>query len=250
MWLAHQWGAVKKFKDGKDLYVDMAMIIFNTDDIDDNKRWVGKQTILGCGYGMGADRFCTQCASYPAEYRQDVSIELAERAVKSYRKSHPMVVKFWYGIEGMVKNAIRNKGKVFHFNEICSKYSDDFLKIKLSSKRLLYYYKPEIDEDKNIRFIGYASQTHQVSKQYTYGAKIVENIVQATARDILANALVNLEGTKYETILHVHDEIVSLVHEREADLDEYCRIVATLPDWAAGCPTEATGWIGKYYKKD
>ncbi len=250
-WLAKQWDFVKMYDEGVDTYVHMAKIIFNTEDIDTNKRWVGKQTELGAGYGMGADRFCAQCASYPAEYRQDVPIELAEKAVKAYRKSHPKVVKFWYGTEAIVKNAINNKGQVYHYNGIYAKVSKSFLKIKLLSGRLLYYFRPQIDDDKNIRFWGYDSQRHQVCKQYTYGAKLVENIVQATARDILAHALMALEGTKYQIILHVHDEIVSQVSEHDqADIDEYCEIVSSLPDWAKGCPTKAEGWVGKYYKKD
>ena len=68
-WLAGQHNFVKMYADGVDTYVHMAKIIFNTENIDNNKRWVGKQTELGAGYGMGADRFCVQCASYPAEYR-------------------------------------------------------------------------------------------------------------------------------------------------------------------------------------
>jgi len=150
----------------------------------------------------------------------------------------------------MVKNAIRNPGVVYHSNGIYAKYSKSFLKLKLLSGRLLYYFRPEIDADKNIRFWGYNSQRHQVCKQYTYGAKMVENIVQAIARDILAHALVTLEGTKYKAVLHVHDEIVSEVAEGEGDLKEYCNLVTSLPDWAQGCPTKAEGWVGKYYKKD
>ncbi len=249
-WLAKQTDFVKMYADGVDTYIHMAEIIYNTKDIDFKKRWVGKQTELGAGFGMGPDKFCVQCASYPAAYRQDVSIKLATKAIKAYRKSHKKVVKFWYATEAMVKNAIKNPGTVYHCNGIYAKYSKSFLKLKLLSGRLLYYFRPEIDENNSIRFWGYNSQTHQVCKQYTYGAKLVENITQATARDILAHALTTLEGTKYQVILHVHDEIVSEAAEGDGDIDEYCSMVASLPDWAQGCPTKAEGWIGKYYKKD
>ena len=245
-WLAKQHDVVQMFEDGIDVYINMAKIIYSTNNIDADKRFVGKQTELGSGYGMGPDRFRTQVAGYGV----DLPEELCEKAIRAYRKSHPKVVKFWYATEGMVKNAIRNPGTVYHCNGIFAKYSKSFLKLKLLSGRLLYYFRPEIDEEKSIRFWGYDSQRHQVCKQYTYGAKLVENIVQATARDILAHALVILEGTKYETILHVHDEIVSRVAEGQGDIDEYCDLVTSLPDWGKDCPIAAEGWIGKYYKKD
>ena len=245
-WLAKQHDFVQMYADGVDTYIHMAKLIYPNTEIDGDKRFVGKTTELGSGYGMAWIRFQAQCKQFGV----DVSDELAQKAIKAYRKSHKKVVKFWYAVEGMVKNAIRNPGTVYHCNGIYAKYSKSFLKLKLLSGRLLYYFRPEIDEDKNIRFWGYDSQTHQVRKQYTYGAKLVENIVQATARDILAHALTTLEGTKYKTVLHVHDEIVSEVAEATGDIDEYCQMVASLPDWAQGCPTKAEGWVGKYYKKD
>ena len=246
-WLAGQHDVVKMFEDGVDVYINMAKIIYNTDNIDKDKRFVGKQTELGSGYGMGVDRFKEQVAGYGV----DLPKELCDRAIKAYRKSHPKVVKLWYATEHMIKNAIKNKGTVYHCNGIFAKYTKSFLKIKLLSGRFLYYFRPEIDGEKNIRFWGYNSQRHQVCKQYTYGAKMVENIVQAIARDILAYAMVQLEGTKYKTVLHVHDEIVSEVAEGEGDIDEYQKLVTSLPDWAKGCPiTAPDGWVGKYYKKD
>ncbi len=245
-WLAGQWDVVKMYEDGVDTYIHMAEIIYNTKDIDSDKRFVGKQTELGSGFGMGPDRFRAQCETYG----QIISEELAEKSIKAYRKSHPKVVKFWYGTERMIRNAMENKGKVYHYNKIYAKVDANFLKLKLLSGRILYYYKPHFDEENSIRFWGYDSQKHRIAEQYSYGAKFVENIVQATARDILAHAMTNLEGSKYEVVLHVHDELVAQVKEGQGDVDEYCAIVATLPEWAKGCPTKATGWIGKYYKKD
>lgn len=248
-WLAGQHNIVQRFKDDEPVYCDMAGIIYNrhiTKEHDPDERFVGKQTELGCGYGMGATRFHAQCITYGHE----IPMELAEKSVKAYRKSHPKVVKFWYATERMVRNAITNKGQVYHCNGIYAKFTKSFLKIKLLSGRLLYYYEPHFGSENDIRYWGYSSQTHHVCKQYSYGAKFVENIVQATARDILANALKTLEGSKYKAILHVHDEVVSLVKEGEGDIDEYCDLVTNLPAWASGCPTKAEGWIGKYYKKD
>ena len=254
-WLAGQQNIVQKFIDydgdpDRDVYIDMAEIIYQKKGFtkwgNPDERWQGKQTELGCGYMMAWKTFQTRCLSYGIE----ISEELARRSVKAYRQSHPKVVKLWYKIEAMAKNAIKNKGKAFHANGIFAKASDKFLRIKLLSDRFLFYYKPTIDEDKNIRFWGYDSQRHQVCRQYTYGGKLVENIVQGMSRDLLAHAMVLIEGTKYKTIIHVHDEIGSQVAEGKGDVDEFCKIVATLPTWANGCPVKAEGWIGKYYRKD
>ena len=245
-WLAGQHDVVQKFHDGVDLYVDMAKSIFNKEVISKDERFIAKQTFLGSGYGMGGHRHNEQLKGYGVTLTE----EFSDKCIKTYRKDNPKVVKFWYGVERMIRNAIKKPGTVYHCNGIYGKVGKNFLRIKLLSGRLLYYYKPHFDDENSIRFWGFDSQTHRIQQQYSYGAKFVENIVQATARDILANALVTLEGTKYQSILHVHDEVVSLVKEGQGDVDEYCQMVATLPDWAKGCPTKAEGWTGKYYKKD
>ena len=249
-WLAGQHDVVKRFEQNAKIYLEMAKVIYQNPDLTEKdnpiERWVGKQTELGSGFMMGWKRFREQCAGYG----QIVSVELAQKAIKAYRKSHPKVVKLWYGVERMIKNAIQNKDQVYHCKGIYAKFSKSFLRVKLLSGRLLYYYKPRIDKDNNIRFWGYDSQLHRVVEQYTYGGKMVENIVQGIARDIMAHAIKAIEGSKYKTILHVHDEICSLVKEGEGDIDEFCDMVTDLPAWANGCPTKAEGWLGKYYKKD
>lgn len=254
-WLAKQWDVVQRFVDfdngvGEEPYMLMAHDIYEDDTLtkeeNPTERFVGKQTELGSGFGMGSGRHNEQCKQYGIE----IPFELSEKCIKKYRSSHKKVVSFWYGIERMVRNSITRRGTVFHRDNICAKTNKNFLMIKLVSGRVLYYYKPHFDSENSIRFWGYDTQKSRIVEQYTYGGKLVENIVQATARDILANALVTLEGTKYQSILHVHDEVVSLVREGQGDVDEYCDMVATLPDWAKGCPTKAEGWIGKFYKKD
>ena len=116
-WLAGQHDFVKMYAEGVDTYIRMAEIIYVTPYIDKDKRFVGKTTELGAGYGMAWERFQAQCKQFGIE----VSEELSRKAIKAYRKSHPKVVKFWYATEAMVKNAIREPGTVYHCQGIYAK---------------------------------------------------------------------------------------------------------------------------------
>ena len=84
----------------------------------------------------------------------------------------------------------------------------------------------------------------------TYGAKLTENIVQATARDLLAQAMLRLRAAGYEIVMHVHDEAVCEVPEGESSVEEVCRIMSEVPSWAVGLPLNADGYECAFYKKD
>jgi DNA polymerase len=95
---------------------------------------------------------------------------------------------------------------------------------------------------------------HPKTKQWwrgdTYGGTLVENIVQATARDLMAEAMLRVEATgKYRVLMTVHDEVVAECDEGTGDLKEFERLVAEVPRWAEGCPVNAEGWIGQRYRK-
>ena len=131
----------------------------------------------------------------------------------------------------------------------------DYLSIILQSKRRLYYYKPEIRQNDlgrdAIHFRGVDQKTKKWGMISTYGGKLTENIVQAVARDLLANSLMNLYRAGFVIDFHIHDEVILEVPEDSGrTLEEAISCMCLLPGWAAGLPLDADGFESYYYKKD
>lgn len=188
---------------------------------------------------------------------------LASMAIKAYREKYCTVTKLWKDVEEAAKNAIRNPEKRF---ECCCTgekvlwgidAKKEFLVCRLPSGRHLRYYKPFLKtitkkwggEGEEIHFMGEDSTTHQWSEQKTYGGKLVENITQAVARDIMAKGMLNCERGGFPVILTVHDELVAEVEKRRANLELFLDLMCDLSPWAAGCPITAEGWVGERYRK-
>ncbi len=253
-WLAGDAAALKAYREGADLYVDLARLIFRNPALtkkNARERAVGKFGILGCGYGMGAPRFQAQCATAGL----NIDLSLAATAVRAYRDRYQSVTTLWKSVEAAAKQAIRNPGmavpcaKVFFFLDA----KGEFLRCKLPSGRLLRYYKPSIQPG------AYGDEVHYqgpglggiLEGQKTYGGSLVENIVQAIARDILAAAMLRVEAAGFPISFHVHDELVAEVDERDAEdaLAEFIQRMCELPAWAQGLPIAAEGYVAERYKK-
>jgi DNA polymerase len=247
-WLAGERKAVRLFEQGADAYVEMAKDIYHDSKLtkaDKSERQLGKTAVLACGYGMGPDRFFATCSSFGIE----VTPELAEKAVRTYRQTHKQIVSFWYDLEGAAVATLRT-GKNHRCGPVRFMRAREFLYCELPSKRRLAYYKPRIEGNQLVYFTQ-NSQTHTFGKTHTYGGKLCENVTQAVARDIMADAMLRLEDEGYPVVLSVHDEIVV---EREAspkliNLDRIIEIMTTLPEWAKGCPIEAEGFATERYRK-
>ena len=243
MWLAKEQKGLSAFREGRDIYVEMAKVVdYKTPD-----RQLGKQIILGSGFGMGANKFHITCQGYGL----NVDPDLAEKCIKSYRGTYKKVPAFWRHAEQAVRNVLQT-GKGFILDDMKFNRDKMFLRIFLPSGRPLYYFMPGIDEDNNIFYYTLDSQTQNFKKTYTYGGKLVENIVQATARDLMAWAMLDLERLGYPVVLSVHDEIICEVPEmfgQRKDLEIMIEIMCNLPDWAAGCPINAKGFVTERYRK-
>lgn len=179
--------------------------------------------------------------------------------VSRWRSSNKRIVDLWYQVEKAAVETIKTGRQTGAANLIFTRefdinYGLDFLTITLPSKRKLYYVKPELGVNQwgnpSISYKGVHQSTKQWVNLETYGGKLVENIVQAIARDCLAQAIENLEKAGYEVVFHVHDEVVIECPPDRANLDNIVKLMTLPIPWAEGLPLSADGWVGDYFKKD
>ena len=239
-WVAGDETALQIFRDGKDPYKWMAEKIYGTpyDEVDSKQRFTGKQAILGLGYQMSARKFIMMVEGYG----ESISMPEAKLAVDTYRATHAKLVRLWrMMIQGAVMALQRSGSRITVNKKVSFMYQDDFLTMRLPSGRNLYYFKPNLEEsDWGDIVFSYMSmnEKNQYVRTHTYGGKLVENLVQATARDLLVGAITALLEEDFKIITHVHDEIVCLGMDRLKEMEE---IMCHLPDWAEGLPVDVEG---------
>lgn len=255
VWLANQRNIIDMLNAGEDIYMLMASLIYTCveNEVTDARRDIGKRGILGCGYQCGPKTFKEMV------YLQGdivISIELAETAVKRFRKLFNKVVRFWYNIENVVFKVVET-GNSFAFGQLRWGLKGNYLHCRLPSGRLLSYYDPRIENvlapwgewKPSVTYMGVDAKTRQWTREHTYGGKLTENVVQAIARDLLAAAIPRAERAGYPLIFHVHDELVAEVDENFGSVKEFEALMSILPAWAKGCPVKAEGWTAERYIK-
>lgn len=179
--------------------------------------------------------------------------------VSRWRESNKRIVDLWYSLESAAVSVIESGSPAGVRNLILMREIDpanglDYLTITLPSKRKLYYAHPSLTTNEwnkpSILYYGSNQTTKQWSQLETYGGKLVENVVQAIARDCLAVAIERLETAGFPVVFHVHDEVVIDIPEDRANLDEVVRLMTLPIPWAPDLPLNADGWIGDFFKKD
>lgn len=256
MWLADDEYGLKQFKEGVDLYVDMARVIYNKRDISTDERQLGKAAVLGCGYQMGHAKFFATCASWGIP----ITEALAQKAVEAYRSTYVRVRDSWFKQERAAIECVRSKKSVA-CGKVVWRMDDTALLCQLPSGRSIVYNQPCIrfieaswgEKKEALHYMGLVKSQGQTTTKWdlmpTYGGRIVENIVQAVARDVLAAAMLRAETRKYKVAFSVHDEIVSEIPEGFGSVKEFESILCELPKWAKGLPIEAKGFRTKRYRK-
>jgi DNA polymerase len=257
--LAGQDDDVQRFLRGEDVYKAMATALYNIQlaDVNGDQRQTGKFAVLGCGYGMGAKKAVSAAKTM---YQLDLSDDEAKRIVTLYRTTHDKVVDFWNESNSAAIEAVEKPGVPVVFGALRNLTflcAGSYLYLILPAKRPLVYPAPRIVERNTpwggtapgVEFSGVNPVTRQWDRSTLYGGLIVENIVQAVSRDLMADAKLALEAAGYPVNLSVHDEIVADVPLGFGSIEEFKRIIETPRAWAQGWPIKAEPVEGPRYGK-
>ena len=206
--------------------------------------------VHNCGYQGGPGALVSMGA-----LKMGLKEEELVSIIHAWRKASPAIVRFWYGCEKAAIEAVRDKKAVQLQHGLMFSYESGILFIRLPSGRRLAYVRPKIETDERfgrpaLTYEGSDQKTKQWGRLNTYGGKIVENIVQAVARDCLAEAMLRVDGAGHKIVMHVHDELVAEVPNDQGSLDEVCKIMGQPIGWAPGLPLPADGFECEYYRKD
>jgi DNA polymerase len=245
-WLAEQNDLVEAFDRGEDVYKIMASAIYgkDTSEITKDERFVGKTTILGCGYGMGAAKFQAQLKNF------NVAIDLdeAKRIIDTYRATYPKIVELWKeaarALDAMIRKASMNLGR------------GDTLKVQGKDGILLpnglYLRYPNLrkhqDDDGEYELVYDTKKGKATIPNRIYGGKVIENVCQALARIVIGEQML-MVAKKYKVVMTVHDAIACIVPEGEVkEAQEYVEMCMRMrPKWALELPLNCESGYGDSY---
>lgn len=250
-WIAGEQWRIDTFKNGGDIYCASASKMFKVpvekNGVNGELRQKGKISELACGYGGSVGALKNMGA-----VEMGVQENELQGLINDWRNANPHIVRFWYEVGNAAMKAIKEKTTV-PLGKLVFAYERGILFIRLPSGRRLSYIKPRIGTNRfggdSITYMGINS-AKKWDRLETFGGKLTENIVQGTARDLLANALINAANAGYDTVFHVHDEIICEVPNGYGSVDELCKLMCIKPEWADGLPLNADGFECEYYKKE
>lgn len=256
-WFAGEEWKLQAFRDGQDIYCATASQMFHVPvvkhGVNGELRQKGKVAELACGYGGGVNAL----KAFGAD-KMGMTDEEMQDVVDKWRDSNANVAAWWKTMENAAIRAVaRQVETVDKIGGITFSYENGVLFMKLPSGRRLAYWGAAYGESrfhpgrKTLSYMGVNQQTKKWGRVETWGGKLVENAVQATARDVLREAMFALDEQGYQVIAHVHDECI--VTEPITSGRTYEDMAKTMcPDipWAKGLPLEAAGYDGAYYFKD
>lgn len=285
-WLANNEAGLEIIRSGRDPYIYQAAKNLNKtyEEVDAavkaeeawavEARQLGKAQILGCGFGLGGNKFRDLAKE---QYRLTLALKQSREAVASYRKANSAVPELWAIYEEAFIEALKFK-RVVHAGKCKFFVKDKFMWVELPSGRRLAYREPsivwgvreyeEIKEEmingvlvetiikkvsppkEMIQFMAVNPKTKKWGPERTWGGTLAENITQAVARDIMVASLLDLERAGYNILFMVHDEVVAENELRKGSKAQFTDILCARPAWAdASLPIDASGWIGERYRK-
>ncbi|MDD4291036.1 MAG: DNA polymerase [Clostridia bacterium] len=250
-WYAKEQWRLDVFEKGGDIYCASASQMFKVpvekNGVNGHLRQKGKIAELALGYGGSVGALKAMGA---------IALGLKEDELKplvtAWRNSNPFITKFWWAVDGAVKYVVSSR-KPYSAYGLTFSYEKGILFIELPSGRRLAYVKPRMGVNNfgsdcvTYEGLGGAKKWERIE---SYGPKFVENIVQATARDILAEAMRRLSAAGYRITMHVHDEVVLEVPIGFSSVEEVSEIMGVTPLWAEGLKLRADGYECDFYKKE
>lgn len=249
-YLADENWRLKVFSEGGDIYCASASQMFKVPvvkhGVNGHLRQKGKIAELALGYGGGTSALTSMGA-----LDMGIPKEELQPLVDMWRDSNPAITKLWKTVEKAAMDAIKGKPSTIRHG-ISFFRQAGFLFIGLPSGRKIAYAKPEIGQNRfggaSISYMGIHEKKWE--KLETWGGKLVENIVQAFARDCLAESIIKLDKAGYNIVFHVHDEVVLDTPIGYSSVKEVTNIMGQPISWAPGLPLNADGYETFYYKKD
>jgi len=216
----------------------------------------GKVAELALGYQGGVGAMRQMDVGHQLD---DLSDDEVKDIVLRWRETNSRIRDLWYAMDKAAVQVITQGGVVRVNSVVVARefdytYNKDYMTIALPSGRKLYYSSPQIGENRwgnpSISYMGMEQTKKKWTRIETYGGKLVENVVQAIARDCLALSIERLKTAGYDVVFHIHDEVVIECDADKASLEEVERIMSEPIPWATELPLGAEGWIGQFFKKD
>lgn len=288
-WASGQRDMVELFASGGKIYETTGAAIFGKTveevieghETQTNPMWrfIGKETVLGCGYGMGANAFIRNVKK---KSRLVLDRDVAEKGIYGWREVNWRTVEYWRELENAAKAAIDDHGNIYTAGHVSFRKKGNWLQCRLPSGRILWYRRPTIEpktedlerydaEMTQMNMAGYTVgnnhwqhvpkhrwaihywTVHPMTKQWckvsTWGGKLLQNIIEGICRDFLAGAMLRLDDTGYDVILSVHDEVISETPQDFGSKDEFEQLMTVVPPWAQGFPLKAAVGSGTRYAK-
>lgn len=250
-WMAGEQWRMDVFAQGGDIYCSSASQMFHVPvvkhGVNGHLRQKGKIAELACGYGGGVGAL----KAFGAD-KMGLSEDEMQTIVQHWRRASPTIPRFWSATERAARSALAHPGKTFSVQPCGVKYrrDADALRCKLPSGRILSYWGANIGPDGHLYYMGQNQTTRKWERTETWGGKLVENIVQAVARDCLAVALLRLDDAGFQTLFTVHDEVIVEEPQGGRTWQDVAEIMGQPIDWAPGLLLRGDGYETPFYMKD
>ena len=253
-WIASEQWRLDTFKNGGDIYCASASQMFKVPVVKHGEnghlRQKGKIAELALGYGGGVNAL----KAFGAD--KSMTEEEMVNTVDLWRSASPRICALWKSLEkAATRSVVRKEPAISSTGSILFEYEDHVLWMTLPSGRRIAYWGMEYSEGsrgmgKVLSYMGVNQTTRKWERIETWGGKLVENLVQATARDCLKESMLALSGAGFDIRAHVHDEVIITEPVGGRSVEEVCALMSRPLPWAPGLPLNADGYETPYYRKD